>query len=493
MPENSLENSLLCASPESLGIPSQAIAEFLDEMRALSFPIHSFLLLRHGKVAAEGYCPPFDPGRKHRMYSVSKSFTSVAIGMLVTEGKLSLDDKVADFFPEYIPENPSPYLLEATVRHLLTMATFNETTAYDFQSPDFVRAFFDNPNPKHKPGAVFHYDTAATVTLCGIVEKLSRKPMLSYMRPLLDEIGFSKDAFCVKTPEGRSWTGSGILCTPRDLARFGLLCLRRGAWGGKQLVSRAYMEEATTYQIDTTVSHSGLGPGGYGYQFWMLKDGGFACCGMGSQFAFMMPKYDTVTVVTADTQALNNADDVIREAHYRMLGALREEPLPEDAKARGGLSARLEALTLPLPCGSRTTALASKISGVRYDFEQNLFGFKWMRVDVAQDACTLTYEKRTGVHSLKLYMGAYGDLIFPDAYFGRQIGVADTRYRCVSAGAWERENTLLGRIYAVDDYLGTLKMQLTFVGEDLTVFMTKNAEAFFDDYRGYLAGHAAKG
>ena len=487
------ENSLLCSSPESLGIPSQAIAEFLDEMRALRFPIHSFLLLRHGKVAAEGYCPPYDAERKHRMYSVSKSFTSVAIGMLVTEGKLSLDDKVSDFFPEYIPEEPSPYILEATVRHLLTMATFNETTAYNWDSPDFVKAFFDNPYPKHKPGTIFHYDTAATVTLCAIVEKLSGKPMLDYMRPLLDKIGFSKDAWCVKTPEGRSWTGSGILCTPRDLARFGLFCLRRGRWNGEQLVNRGYMEAVTSYQIDTTVSHPGIGPGGYGYQFWMLKEGGFACCGMGSQFAFMMPRYDTVMVVTADTQAINNADDAIREAHYRLLETLREEPLPEDAEARKELSVRLESLTLPLPCGSRTTALASAISGVTYEFEDNLFGFKWMRVDIAEDACTLTYEKHTGVHSLKLYMGEYGPLIFPDKYYGKQIGIRDTNYRCVSSGAWERDNTLLGQIYAVDDYLGTLKMQLTFGDGDLTVFMAKNAEAFFDDYRGYLAGHAAKG
>ena len=129
-------------------------------------------------------------------------------------------------------------------------------TAYDWNSPDFVAAFFDNRYPKHKPGTIFHYNTAGTVALCGIVEKLAGKPMLDYMRPLLDEIGFSKDAWCIQTPEGRSWTGSGILCTSRDLAKFGLLCLYRGAWNGKQLVSREYMEAATSYQIDTTVSDS---------------------------------------------------------------------------------------------------------------------------------------------------------------------------------------------------------------------------------------------
>ena len=487
------DNIMMTATPESVGIPSQAILDFLHEMRELRFPLHSYLLMRHGKVVAEGYCPPFDAERKHRMYSVSKSFTSVAVGMMIDEGKLSLDDKVADFFPEYIPENDAtPYIREATVRDLLTMATFNESTTYTWESPDFVRAFFDNVSEKHMPGTIFHYDTAGTVTLCGIVEKLSGKPMLEYMRPLLDELGISKDVWCIQTPEGRSWTGSGILCTPRDLARFGQFCLQRGLWNGKQLVSREYMEAATSYQIDTSVSHNAINhPPQYGYQFWMLKDGGFACCGMGSQFAFMMPKYDTVMITTADTQGVSNADDVIRDAHYRLLEKSVDCPLPENPGKQAELAAWQ--LTLPLPYGIKTTPLAPQFSGVKYAFEDNLFGFKWMRLDVAEDACTLTYEKPSGVHSLTLPMGAYQPITFPEPYFGRRIGVKDTHYRCVSAAAWERDNTLIGTIYAVDDYVGTLRMQLTFKGDTLTVFMTKFAEAFFDDYRGYLSGHAVKG
>lgn len=486
------ENNLVYASPESLGIPSQAISDFLDELRELCFPIHSYLLLRHGKVAAEGYCPPFNADRKHRMYSISKSFTSVAIGMLITEGKLSLDDKVADIFPEYLPENPSPYVLKGTVRHLLTMATFNETNSYDFDTPNFVQSFFDNDYPKHMPGTVFHYDTAGTTVLCGIVEKLTGKPMLEYMRPLFDELGISKDAWCVQTPEGGSWTGSGILITPRDLARFGLFCLHRGEWNGKQLVSREYMEAATSYQIDTHVSDGSVGPGGYGYQFWMLREGGFACCGMGSQFAFMMPKYDTVMIINSDTQGINNADDFIKEAHYRLLHKMSDTPLPEDPQAQEALKRRSASMALPIPMGKKTSPMAAAVSGTTYTFEENNWGYKWMRVDFTDEACTLTYEKNTGVHSFPLFLGEYGALTFPEKFFGKRIGTADRNYQCVSVAVWERECTLLGTLCAVDDYLGTMKIQLTFVDDTLTVFMTKAAEAFFGDYRGYLVGRAVK-
>lgn len=484
---------LVSASPESLGIPSQAIIDFLDELRDCRLVMHSAILLRHGKIAAEGYCPPFDRDRKHRMYSVSKSFTSVAVGMMITEGRLSLDTKVADIFPEYIPENPNPYMMEATVRHLLMMAVFNETGSYDWDTQDFVQSFFNAPYAMHKPGTVFHYDTSATVTLCGIVEKLSGKPMLEYMRPLLDELGISQDIWCVETPEGRSWTGSGILATPRDLAKFAQFCLQRGEWNGKQLVSREYMEAATSHQIDTTVADSGYpNPIGYGFQFWMLKEGGFSCNGMGSQFAFMMPKYDAILITTADNQGINNADDLLRQAYYRLLKKVSDGPLPENPEKQAELKERLGSMSIPMPNGKGSSSMEDKISGVRYEFEENLFKFKWMQVDVDGDGYTLTYDKGCGEQSIRLYRNEYGPFLFPDQYAGKRIGVLDRNYQCVSAAAWPLENTLLGLIYSVDDYVGTLKIQLTFVDDTLTVFMTKFAENFFNDYRGYLAGHAVK-
>lgn len=475
------------ASPEALGIPSEAVAGFLREMKECRFPLHSYILMRHGKIAAEGYVPPFTAEKKHRMYSVSKSFTSVAVGMLITEGRLSLEDRVADFFPEYLPENPSPYTLRATVRDLLIMATPNEENSYGWDDPDFVETFFRNTRDKHEPGTIFHYDTAGTTTLCAIVEKITGMPILSYMRPLLDELGISGDIWCIQTPEGRSWTGSGIMCTSRDLLRFGLFCLRKGEWNGRQLVDRKYMEEATSKQIDIGTAHSGYVKHGYGYQFWMLRDGGFACCGMGCQFAFMMPKQDAVMVITADTQGMDNAEDAIKRAFYRIVDSMRDEPLPETEAGKQAL--REAAITaLPGPEGKTSSPLAAAYSGVTYRFDPNRFGFLWMRADFAGDTCTLTYEKGTGVHEISLGMGRWNEFIFPDAYAGRNIAVMDTHYRCLGMAAWDADSTLLGKVFAVDDYLGNFNLQLTFKGDTLTVFMTKFAENFFGDYRGYLAG-----
>ena len=478
--------NLSFSTPESLGIPSQAIQNFLNELEEKRFCMHSFMLLRHGKVAAEGYWPPFDENRKHRMYSISKSFTAVAIGMMAEEGRVSLDSKVSDFFPEYLPKEPHPYVLEATVRDLLVMATFNNKTSYSRDSSDFTKTFFTDTGPKHKPGQIFAYDTAATTVLCAIVEKLSGMTMLEYMRPVLDEIGFSKDAYCIQTPEGRSWTGSGIMCTTRDLARFALLCVSGGEWNGKQLISREYIREATSWQIDSSVYGDGVeGRYGYGYQFWRIRKGGFAMNGMGSQYAVCMG--DTILITTADNQGLEGATGMIFDAFYRLADEMSPGPLPEDTAAQAKLKEQISKLSMPLPLGKSVTP-AGHISGRKYILDKNEAGMKWLRLNVEADVCRLQYENASGEHELVFGMGRYEPGLFPEKYSGRRIGLKDTNYQCICAGAWADSKTFLGTVYSVDDYLGHIKLQLTFTGNEVCGYMQKVAEWFFEEYQGFLAG-----
>lgn len=486
-----MDNNLPYAAPESLGIPTAAISDFLAEIDRKRLCMHGFLLLRHGKVAAEGYWPPFDENRPHRMYSVSKSFTAVAVGMMIGEGRLSLGDRAADFFPEYLPADAHRYVREATVRDLLRMATCNTATSYTDKSDNFVKAFFADPGPKHPPGAFFHYDTAATTVLCGIVERLSGKPMLDFMRPVLDAIGFSPDATCVQTPEGGSWTGSGILCTARDLARFALLCMNQGGWNGRQLVDREFMRQATSRQIDNSVTGGGSeNVMGYGYQFWCLRDGGFGCFGMGSQYALCMPDRDAILITTADTQGVTGAGESIIDAFYRLLARMEDHPLPEDRAAREALNGAIGRLSLPMPIGRATTPLAKQFSGRTYVMEPNPAGIVWMRAEITDDLCRLAYENASGEHELLLGMNRYEPQTFPEPYYGGRIGTRDRRYACVGGGAWADEDALLGTIYAVDDYLGSIKLQLTFSQTDLCGYMIKAAEWFFDEYQGFFAGSA---
>ena len=483
-----MEN-LTFTTPESLGIPSNAITDFLNKLTDWRLCMHSFVLLRHGKVAAEGYWPPFNKDRKHRMYSISKSFTAIAVGMMIDEGKLSLNSTAAEFFPEYLPASPHPYVLEATVRDLLMMATQNERNSYNWQSTDYTETFFNHAAPKHKPGQFFSYDTAATTVLCAIVEKLSGKKIIDYMMPVLAETGFSQDAYCIETPEGRSWPGSGIMCTPRDLARFAQLCMNSGEWNGKQLLNRDYVTEATSWQIDTSVSAGASEMRhGYGYQIWRLRKGGFAFCGMGSQYAFCMPQNGTILVLNGDTQGTESAADVLFNMYYDLVDKMSPSPLPEDAAAQSKLADCVSRLALPLPLGKKETTLAKEISGKKYILEQNEANMKWLRLNIEAGKCRLQYENASGQHELVFGMGYYEPQLFPEKYNGRRMSVKDTHYQCIAAGVWSPDNALVATVYSVDDHLGSFKLQLTFEGDEVTGFMTKAAEDFFDEYQGFLVG-----
>ena len=258
-------NPLLTVSPESVGLDSSVILAYLQKLEAEGQCLHGFSILRHGKIAAEGYYAPQQPQWKHRMYSTSKSFVSVAIGMLQDEGKITIQDKIASYFPEKLPEHLHPYIADASIRDLLMMSTpFQDSTYTVSLNPenDWIRSFFEC-EPSHRAGQIFSYDTSATTVLTALVEKLSGMELLDYLRSKgFDEMGFSREAICVKTPDGKvSWAGSGILCTLHDLNKFALLCLNMGNYNGKQLVSEEYMREATSKQIEN-------GEHGYGYQFW---------------------------------------------------------------------------------------------------------------------------------------------------------------------------------------------------------------------------------
>ncbi len=316
-------NTILAPTfPEAKGLSASCILDTLKEIDQKGIFMHSFLLWKDENLVAEGYYAPVKRDDLHRMFSVTKSFVSIAIGLLQEEGCLSLDDSIVTFFPEYVPDavNVHPWLAATTIRDMLSMRSCHATTTYDkFSSKtDWVESFFTVP-PTHKPGTVFHYDTSATHTLCALVEKLSGMTMLDYLRKkVLDEIGFSKEAYCLKDGFGVSMGGSGLMATSRDLMLFALLILKQGKLNGKQYIPADYIKEATSFQTATCVT--GPVPSesqGYGFQFWIGEHDSIVCYGMGGQLAILLPKYNAAIVTTADTQGYQSGNQVIYDAIFR--------------------------------------------------------------------------------------------------------------------------------------------------------------------------------
>ena len=473
-------------TPESMGIPSRAILNFLHRIDAERIGMHGFLLVRHNQIAAEGYWAPWSAARKHRMYSISKSFIALAVGMMIDEGRLALSDTVAPFFPDRVPATLHPWLAAATVRDLLMMATPHSQTSYTRDDRDWVWTFF-NETPSHPPGTLFAYDTAATVVLTAIVERLAGRPFLDFMRPrFLDRIGFSPDAWCVRTPEGGSWGGSGVICTLRDMAKVALTVMNYGRWGDEQLLPAAYVRAATAKQIDNSIR----GNPGYGYQIWCERENGFSFRGMGSQYALCFPDKEFMFTCIADTQGAPSGTPIPDVMWEELYPHLADGPLAEDRAAHAELMATIERLAvLPLP-GNADAPAAAAVNGAWYALEDNPMGITRMRLSFDGDQGTWEYTNGQGDNALRFGIGRVVSDQFPQRnYFGEQIGVVPgTQYDCLASAAWIDEQTLNLEVSITDNYLGGLRISFAFKGDEIGVFMTKQAEWFLDEYAGFAGG-----
>ncbi|MEA4823780.1 MAG: serine hydrolase [Clostridiaceae bacterium] len=484
------------ATPEMVGIPSEAIHRFLEKLEEKQLNMHSVLFVRHGKLCAECYWKPFHRDRKHRMYSTSKSFTSAAIGILIGEGKLSLDDKIAKFFPDYLPENPSEWMLNATVRDLLRMSTYLSTGSYWCGCEDWGRSFIEAP-ATHKAGQVFAYDTSGTTLLDVLIARVAGEEFTDYLEPrLFAPLGMSEGIWCVKTGCGHAWGGSGLQATPRDLAKFAL-CFMNGGRSpeGEQLIPEWYVKEATSKTIDNTLYNSSFEEQqGYGYQFWQLSHDGFATLGMGSQSAYCFPEQDLIVAVNGDTQPKGSAMTKQLDALFDFVWTeLSDKALPEDHTAYAALTSYMNTREIQIVPGKKESPVAAMVSGSTYRMTENKMGITSLRFDFSGDTVNLHWTNESGEHDLLYGFGRNIAQAFPETKYGLSwIGHAEGRgLDCDASAGWVDENSLYTNTWINDVAFGSLRMQFVFDGDSVTMLCDKNAEWFLTEYRGFASGTRA--
>ena len=337
--------------------------EFVKVLEKRRVPLHSVLIAQHGKLIFEKYYAPYCRNKLQRMFSVTKSFTSLAIGLLEQEGKISLQDHICDYFPEYLPGVVHPWLAEMTIENMLKMQTCHNMTTYNKTSTteNWVRSFFQT-EPTHRPGTLFMYDTSSSHVLCALVEKLTGKKMLDYMKDkLLRQIGFSEESYILEDPFGTSMGGSGLMATPEDLLRTGCMMLKqeKGSY-----VARA-TEPRTATQLDGA-------DGWYGYMIPIPMEGTFGMMGMGGQMMLAFPEMDLVVVTTADTQGMVGVEQLMQNA---VTEVLLKDCFPEND---------VEKTTLPVlrtvfegkPCADY---------GKKYPLLRNKYGFTWCGVTFSEE------------------------------------------------------------------------------------------------------------
>ena len=492
-----MKDILRFSTPEAVGVPSGAISAFIEDVERRRLTMHSCIIIRHGKVCAEWYAPPFKQDELHRMYSTSKTFSSMALGILVGDGLVSLDDKVSDYFPDYLPENMHEWIENTTVRDALMMATSHTKGTYGVPDTNYVSNTFTKPC-EHPSGSIFIYDTNASNCIATIVERVSGKPMMQFLLDrALREIGFSESCDCIQMPQGNSWGGSGVLCSTRDLARFALLVYNDGFANGKQLLPRDYVISAKSKQIDNNLSghFDNLHGYGYGYQIWRIFENGYGFLGMGGQVAFAFPDYDLIFCMTADTQGDTHGYIPFTDAlYYNIIRTLKkfdkEDSLPENPKAKAYLDKKTAEFKIPMPVGISRTPLADKISGKVYKAYENPMQIDEFSLTVGEEEGVFTYSTPRGEKKIRFGLFDYLISEFPEThYHSRKMHVPLGRgYRSMSAAAFCEEHKLTLRTYVIDDFFGNMTVTFSFKGEYCTVYMAKKAEGFLAEYQGEMVG-----
>ena len=486
-------------TPEAAGIPSDRISKFISLLERRGAATHSMLMMRGGKILAEYYWAPFNKDFCHRMYSQTKSFVGVAIGLLVEDGALSLSDKIVSHFPEKVEREIPPYLAELTVEQMLTMTTAGANVNwFTYGDPDRTHLYMNTNFANHPAGTLWEYDSAGSQVLSSLVEKLSGMSLLDFLKSrLFDKMGTFKTAKMLKTPNGDTWGDSAMLCTTRDIASFGQLCMRYGEWEGEQLMSADYLRRATSRVVDNNEhAHGGVFQHGYGYQIWRTEQNGFAFVGMGHQFTVCLPDRDFVFTITSDNQG--QSSEWIREM---MIGALfdividgmQDSPLPENAEAQARLAEQTSDLKLRAVMGAGDSPYREQLNGTTYVCSDNPMGIKEITFsfDGAQSGA-LHYVNEQGEKVIPFginhnVFGKFPELGYSDEH-GSEITENGFTYNDAASAAWVEDTKLMLYVQIIDKYFGNMGAVFSFKGDELYARFSKCAENFLQKYEGNLLG-----
>lgn len=475
-------------TPEQMGISSRHVLAFYKELDACCLSTHAVILSRGDSFFSECYYAPFHKDFKHRMYSSSKSFVSIAVGFCEQDGLLSLDDPIGKFFPER-----KEMQNQTTVREMLMMKTSITKPGSWFVSGTNDRSdFYLSVAPQKYPDSLFSYDSNGSFILDVIVERVTGKPFLKYLQEkFLDEIGFSKDAYCLLCPGGNSWGDSGIMCTARDLWLFARFVLNGGTWNGKRYLNEEYIQKATdTKHITTNLYgfHNMHGFQGYGYQFWGAEKGCFATKGMGNQVSLCDPAHDFIFVINSCNEGNPIAYEQIYRALYRNIIDNLGDPLPEDPEAKAELDAYVAGRKLFCLPESPVSPFARKVNGKVFRCEKNPTGISWFRLDFNGGEGTFTYENASGEKAITFGFGHNVFHKFPETDVCDMIGTVPcpgNQYDAAFSADWPDVRTLRVRVQIIDKYFGNAAFLFGFRDENhVTVRMEKVAENFLNEYNG---------
>jgi len=475
--------------PEEVGVSSHAVANFIADLNKNKIEAHSLMILRHGKVAFECWREPYGPEFPHIMFSVSKSVTSAAVGFAIEEGLLTLETRVIDFFPEYVPAVPDKNLEKLNIYHLLTMTAGKDVPTLSDKSKDqWIKDFFD-AKWAFAPGEFWRYISENTFILCVILTKVTGMPVTDYLMPrLFEPLGFGRRPFWEKDGNGIEAGGWGLYLTTEELAKFTLCCSQGGKFNGKQVIPEKWVKEATKKQVENLQYTELASTSGYGYGFWRnpVPDS-YRSDGLFSQFGMVFEKYDACFIMTASEIFEEKARDCIwRHFPGIFCGEIKEPPADAVPKEKLELAAIAD---LPANPHSR---LEKTIEGKILKIKKNLFlekikmpvgmlpspvlqmnieklgNIKEVRFLFRENECEMTW--REGLYKNTILCGMDGK---PRR---SRIKMSQFSFTASSSAAWENENSLCVWMRPLEA-VGQRQMKFVFSGGKVSIYPSSQPDA----------------
>lgn len=366
-------NSLARSTPEREGMLTEGILLFLEEMDANNLDIHNLMILRHGKVITEAYWYPYKQSCRHAVHSVSNTLVSTAIGFAIQEKLLTVDEKVSFFFPEYLPNNPSPHLEQLTIKHLLTMSAGQEpTSSTHTNNANPLKTFFATPFA-HAPGSKFIYNPANTYILSAVISKVAALNLAEYLQPRLFnplniQVQWESDQYGI-TPGA-----NGLLMRTEDMAKLGQFYLQKGWWNNRQILNKKWVKDATSihiFQRDSLTYEEEMYDNqlqGYGYQIWRCINNAYRADGADGQFIIILPDEDAVVVLTANTTQTQPLLSAVFKHLQPAMTPLAYAPKPE---RREQLATAISSLNIPGPFRTIENADTTRNATIAYDLDPN--------------------------------------------------------------------------------------------------------------------------